>query len=115
MTKTVRNSETASPSPSTLRSTATEDGQPSPLGRGVLRASASANPARPEPPLRSKRVPLPTNLALSVGDTASSPQPSPPEEEREKTRRPFGGSKRGFRRGILSLRERVGLRGKKPD
>jgi len=30
---------------------------------------------------------LPTNLPLGLLETASSPQPSPPEEEREKTRR----------------------------
>src|SRR5205814_6651336 len=44
---------------------------------------------------------LSMNLPVSGHETASSPQPSPPEEEREKSPG-FGGSKRELLRGILS-------------
>ena len=75
---------------------------PSPSGRGRIAASPSANRAGFDLSKRWQGFPLPRNLALSVRNKASSPRPSPPEEEREKTRRRFGGSKREFFRGILT-------------
>src|SRR5439155_25609048 len=97
--------------PAGCRTSSSPSPRPSPLGRGSPRPQHSNDPPIPDSLADGRRFLLPTDLALSVRNKASSPRPSPPEEEREKTRRRFGGSKWEFFRETLSLRERAGVRG----
>ena len=96
------------------RRTASEDAvAPSPregrAGRGLGRWVRKRGNDSLEKPVS---LTLPTNLTVVVWDTASSPQPSPSGEEREKTLADwrFGGSKREWFRGILSPLLRRGKR-----